>query len=165
MINSCIVNWELWHRLQQARPIDTEYKYSRYQKDAPKREIDFSTLSEEERKLYSAIEDIVIRWSNDGTKTGGTLTRQILYLFKNGLEDDDTVYCPICEGCGEDGCCSATCCQQSPLGHYCKTYLRDLKFGYQMHKDMWPLIPEDAESQAKLDKVWNDNYDIFYRDK
>ena len=33
-------------------------------------------------KLYSEIEDLVIRWSNDGTKTAGNLTRQIISLIK-----------------------------------------------------------------------------------
>jgi hypothetical protein len=29
-------------------------------------------------------------------------------------------YCPICEACGEDGCCPATSCEQHPDGDYCK---------------------------------------------
>lgn len=28
--------------------------------------------------LYSEIEDLIIRWNNDGTKTAGHLTRQIM---------------------------------------------------------------------------------------
>jgi hypothetical protein len=35
-----------------------------------------------DNKLYSDIEDLVIRWSNDGTKTAGHLTRQIIKLIK-----------------------------------------------------------------------------------
>lgn len=35
-----------------------------------------------DNKLYSDIEDLVIRWSNDGTKTAGHLTRQIIELIK-----------------------------------------------------------------------------------
>lgn len=35
-----------------------------------------------DNKLYSEIEDLVIRWSNDGTKTAGHLTRQIITLIK-----------------------------------------------------------------------------------
>ena len=30
------------------------------------------------KELYSDIEDLIIRWSNDGTKTAGSLTRQIM---------------------------------------------------------------------------------------
>ena len=40
-------------------------------------------LDEGDKELYSDIEDLIIRWSNDGTKTAGTLTRQIVELIKN----------------------------------------------------------------------------------
>lgn len=30
------------------------------------------------KELYSEIEDLIIRWNNDGTKTAGHLTRQIM---------------------------------------------------------------------------------------
>lgn len=33
------------------------------------------------RKLYSDIEYLIIRWSNDGTKTAVTLTREIMKLL------------------------------------------------------------------------------------
>ena len=36
-------------------------------------------------KLYSEIEGLIIEWSNDGTKTAGYLTRQIMKL----LSDDN----------------------------------------------------------------------------
>jgi hypothetical protein len=32
----------------------------------------------DENKLYSEIEDLIIRWNNDGTKTAGSLTREIM---------------------------------------------------------------------------------------
>ena len=35
-----------------------------------------------DNNLYSDIEDLVIRWSNDGSKTAGHLTRQIITLIK-----------------------------------------------------------------------------------
>ena len=34
-------------------------------------------------KLYSEIEDLIIRWNNDGTKTAGSLTRQITELIES----------------------------------------------------------------------------------
>lgn len=34
-------------------------------------------------ELYSEIEDRIIRWNNDGTKTAGSLTREIMALLKN----------------------------------------------------------------------------------
>ena len=38
-----------------------------------------------EKELYSEIEGLIIEWSNDGTKTAGYLTRQIMKL----LSDDN----------------------------------------------------------------------------
>ena len=35
-----------------------------------------------EEKLYSEIEYLIIMWSNDGTKTAGNLTRQIIEQLK-----------------------------------------------------------------------------------
>ena len=43
--------------------------------------MEFENLTEEERILYSEIEYLIIMWSNDGTKTAGTLTRQIMDLL------------------------------------------------------------------------------------
>ena len=40
--------------------------------------------SVKEKILYSEIEDLIIRWEIDGTKTAGYLTRQIMELIKNG---------------------------------------------------------------------------------
>jgi hypothetical protein len=34
-------------------------------------------------ELYSAIEAAIIRWNLDGTKTAGSLTREIMLLIKN----------------------------------------------------------------------------------
>jgi len=34
-----------------------------------------------EKDLYSKIENLIVIWSNDGTKTAGTLTRQIMKLL------------------------------------------------------------------------------------
>ena len=41
-------------------------------------------LEEHEDKLYSDIEHLIIQWNNDGTKTAGELTRQIMGLLKKG---------------------------------------------------------------------------------
>ena len=44
-------------------------------------EIKFEDLSDEDKILYSKIENIIIIYSNDGTKTAGSLTREIMYLI------------------------------------------------------------------------------------
>ena len=43
--------------------------------------IKFEDLSDEDKILYSKIENIIIIYSNDGTKTAGSLTREIMYLI------------------------------------------------------------------------------------
>lgn len=43
--------------------------------------MEFEKLTEEERKLYSEIEHLIIMWSNDGKKTAGSLTREIMDLL------------------------------------------------------------------------------------
>ena len=40
--------------------------------------------------LYQLIENAIIRWSNDGTKTAGALTREILQIIKE-YKDEDTI--------------------------------------------------------------------------
>ena len=41
----------------------------------------------DEKKLYSAIEAAIIRWTLDGTKTAGSLTREIMLIIKQ--QDDE----------------------------------------------------------------------------
>lgn len=36
-----------------------------------------------EEELYQLIENAIIRWSNDGTKTAGALTREIMKIIKD----------------------------------------------------------------------------------
>ena len=37
-------------------------------------------------RLYSDIEDLIIRWNIDGTKTAGCLTRQIMVLIEKLID-------------------------------------------------------------------------------
>lgn len=83
---------------------------------------------------------------------------------KKILAQDYNPYCPVCESCGEEGCCSALSCKQDPNGSYCETYLKDLKFGYLMYKDLYELISEDPKHSEKLEEIFDTNYDIVYRD-
>ncbi len=43
----------------------------------------YSEFVDIDKKLYSEIEYLIIRWSNDGTKTAGHLTREIMELIKS----------------------------------------------------------------------------------
>jgi hypothetical protein len=40
----------------------------------------------EENELYKSIEEAIIRWSLDGTKTAGSLTREIISIIKDHNE-------------------------------------------------------------------------------
>jgi len=44
--------------------------------------MEFEKLTEEEKKLYSEIEYLIILWSNDGFRTAGSLTREIMNLLQ-----------------------------------------------------------------------------------
>lgn len=46
----------------------------------------------DENKLYSAIEAAIITWTLDGTKTAGSLTREIMSLIEQQDTTDDVVY-------------------------------------------------------------------------
>jgi hypothetical protein len=49
---------------------------------------------------------------------------------------EDTPYCPICSGCGEEGCCTPLNCSQDINGSYCLLNLKHLKFGYKMYDEI-----------------------------
>ena len=82
------------------------------------------------------------------------------------IPDNDMTspYCPICSGCGEDGCCKATMCKMHPDGHYCETYLKDLKVSYQMDEwfmsNMYEILTE--EQKIKYDNAYEQILDKVY---
>ena len=41
-----------------------------------------------EDKLYSAIEAAIIRWTLDGTRTAGSLTREIISIIKQQQDEE-----------------------------------------------------------------------------
>jgi len=48
-----------------------------------------------ENELYQEIEIAIIKWSNDGTQTAGTLTREIINILnksKTPIHDSDFMY-------------------------------------------------------------------------
>ena len=45
-----------------------------------------SVIGEANKELYSEIENLIIRWNIDGTKTAGSLTREIMNLIKTNNE-------------------------------------------------------------------------------
>jgi len=81
------------------------------------------------------------------------------------MENKYDPYCPVCSGCGEEGCCSPLMCEQSPEGDYCRGYLLDLKFAYILHKWLIENIELTAEQAERYDKVWEETYDKIYKDE
>ena len=81
------------------------------------------------------------------------------------MEEDYNPYCTECSGCGEDPCCSALMCKQSPNGKYCKTYLKDLQVGYMVYdyfsENLLQYLPSEAlikydkEVTRIMDEVYN----------
>jgi hypothetical protein len=123
--------------------------------------------------FYSGYEDwdeLFVEFENNKQCT------EHILVFKNFLkknyhppvkmvESDESPYCPICTGCGEEGCCSPLNCTQDPNGHYCQTYLRDLKFGYKMYDEISKLLNEDPKYKDDVDVIFNKVYNEIYRVK
>lgn len=80
-------------------------------------------------------------------------------------QENYSPYCPICSACGEDGCCSALCCQQHPDGDYCETYLKELRFGYALNKQFYKELYNklSKELQEECDKIWEETYDNIFK--
>lgn len=70
---------EKWVLICRTRKFwDKTYEYYLFKKN------NIKTITSDEGELYSEIENLIIRWNNDGTKTAGELTRQIMGLLKKG---------------------------------------------------------------------------------
>lgn len=48
-------------------------------------DVPYAKLISTENILYSSIEDLIIRWNIDGTKTAGSLTRDIMKLISKHI--------------------------------------------------------------------------------
>jgi hypothetical protein len=84
-------------------------------------------------------------------------------MITNNTEEEYSPYCKICTNCGEEGCCSPVHCSMDKDGSYCESYLKDLKYGYLMHQDLYNLISKDEKYTEELEKIFNKNYDIIYK--
>ena len=83
------------------------------------------------------------------------------------MEDNHSPYCPVCSGCGEDGCCKASMCKMDENGSYCQSYLKDLKIGYLMEewmmKNIFPTLTEEqqiaymGQLEIIIDKIYEKN--------
>lgn len=84
-----------------------------------------------------------------------------------GKEESVSMYCPVCSGCGEEGCCSPMMCQQDPNGSYCLTYLKDLKFAYNVYEKLLQKLESSQEKYQELldfiDETTDKVYDKIYK--
>lgn len=74
------------------------------------------------------------------------------------MEQNDSMYCPICEACGHEGCCTPLICMQDPKGDYCEGYLVDLKFTWRMHHRLLKKMDEEPEKYADILKWYDEMY-------
>lgn len=61
--------------IRQAEVLEKDKEYANHQKF-------ISNMKEHQIKLYREVENLIIKWSNDGTKTAGSLTREIMTLLE-----------------------------------------------------------------------------------
>lgn len=75
----------------------------------------------------------------------------------------EDIYCKVCGGCGEDGCCPAEICEHKEGGLYCEKYLMDLKFHSLMFKDTYDILNENHK--CELNRIYDENWDKIYNKK
>lgn len=73
-------------------------------------------------------------------------------------------YCPVCNACGEEGCCPPTLCTMKG-GDYCESYLRDLKFEYDFGKQLYDLVEQEGtlELKDKMRNLFDKLFDLHYK--
>jgi hypothetical protein len=85
---------------------------------------------------------------------------------ENNMEEDDDIgespYCPVCESCGEGGCCSV---EKSLLGHDCKYgkwYARDVYQNEMIIDEFHKLFDENGKYLSvdghPIDVVYNNAF-------
>ena len=104
------------------------------------------------------------------SETNSILNWDLFHKLNDGhpidleIKDDFSSYCPECEGCGEEGCCSPLKCKFSGDCSYMQTNLNHLSFAYKMYnwieEELYEVLPEDMKE--KFDKVWDTTYDEIY---
>jgi hypothetical protein len=87
---------------------------------------------------------------------------------ENNMEEDDidigeSPYCPVCESCGEEGCCSV---ERSLLGHDCKYgkwYARDVYQNEMIIDEFHKLFDESGKYLGcdgnPIEVVYNNAFD------
>ena len=92
---------------------------------------------------------------------------QSYLLEEDGNIEDYNPYCPVCNGCGESGCCGPiNCTPDNILCQYPKTYTADLKLGYRSFERFWELLEKNDWFGKKEEfmKIYHEELDYRYKD-
>lgn len=87
------------------------------------------------------------------------------------FERNESPYCELCGGCGEDGCCSHLNCFrtliQNPKCDYGKTYLADAMFAEKMYELGFKIFQKLKKHEITSDEAvveYDENYDIIWNE-
>jgi len=91
-------------------------------------------------------------------------------LFKLGMMKNDIPgYCPSCDSCGEEGCCSPISCahyhmvkKNDKKCHYGTTYFRDLQFSHVYSNRVSNIIEKYKDQQPEMYKEHQEMFDELY---
>jgi len=82
---------------------------------------------------------------------------------ENDIDIGESPYCPVCESCGEEGCCSV---EKSLLGHDCKYgewYARDVYQNEMIIDEFHKLFDENGKylgcDSNPIEVVYNNAFD------
>lgn len=85
-------------------------------------------------------------------------------MEEDDIDIEESPYCPVCESCGEDGCCSA---ENSLWKHDCKygkAYARDVYFNEMVIDEFHKFFESlDFAGDETGDKVFDPIGDIYDR--
>lgn len=80
----------------------------------------------------------------------------------NGVEYESP-YCKICGACGHEGCCSPMRCEQHKDGEYCKGYLNDLYYTYDLFYELMNKIEFTPEQEEQYKNISEKIFDKWYK--
>ena len=83
-------------------------------------------------------------------------------MEEEDIDIEESLYCPVCESCGEEGCCSV---EKSLLGHDCKYgkwYARDVYQNEMIIDEFHKLFDENGKylgCENPIEVVYNKAFD------
>lgn len=81
-----------------------------------------------------------------------------LLAMQEYLEQEYPGYCPECDACGEEGCCSPLRCKRIKC-EYGERYVEDYNFAIDFANRSWELFKDDQ----RLNDLHSELYDKHYK--